>query len=146
MGTAADTARFVHMVINRGVALSGQRLLQDKTFDLLEKNRLKKSWGSGQACYLGNVGVFRDGGPEVGMGGAACTYWSVDRVDDVATVWFTQNNDFPELDADGVPPNADIWKMLHKAVARSPTKRKANRRARGTKKRRLSSPSAKGKK
>merc|ERR1712217_877192 len=82
----------------------------------------KKSWGQGGACYIGNVGVFREGSNDVGMGGASCTYWSVDRADDTATVWFSQNMDMPEFtDLKGVnPKKADLWILLHSAI----TKRK----------------------
>merc|ERR1712194_792133 len=31
------------------------------------------------------------------MGGAACTYWNIDRADETAAVWFTQNCDMPEF-------------------------------------------------
>lgn len=122
VSTVADTVRFVRMVMKRGLMENGQRLLQESTAALMERDRLKLSWGSGRACYLGNVGVFREG-EEFGMGGAACTYWSIDREDDVATVWFTQHVDMPEFDdLKGVDPaKADLWKLLHVAV-RSKTK------------------------
>jgi len=98
---------------------------------------MKKSWGQGMCCYLGNVGVFREGGNEFGMGGAACTYWSVDRAEDIATVWFTQHVDMPNFDEDlqGVDPNkADVWKLMHEA-AKKGVKRSASRGASATKRR-----------
>merc|ERR1719203_2611192 len=102
---------------------SGQRLLQGKTLATLEKNRNKKSWGQGEACYLCNIGAFREGGLELGMGGAACTYWSVDRKENIATIWFTQHIDMPDPTNDGPellggvdPARADLWTTLHKAA------------------------------
>merc|ERR1712107_90631 len=78
--------------------------------------------GSDRVCYLGNVGVFRGsdrrpGVDEYGMGGAACTYWNIDRKDDTATVWFTQHVEMPEFsDIPGVDEDrADLWKTLHQA-------------------------------
>jgi CubicO group peptidase (beta-lactamase class C family) len=141
VSTLADTARFVHMLAHRGVTLGGRRYLKKKTIDLLEGERLNKSWGIGQACYLGNIGDFSDGRREVCMGGLASTYWSVNRDDDVATVWFTQNLDFPDLDDKNVPPDADLWKVMHKACTSDDKKRKSVSGEASPSKRRRSSPS-----
>ena len=77
-------------------------------------------WGCPvQVNFLGNIGTYRHG-HEYGMGGAACnslgdvdspfgrwtcnepltglrsgTYWSIDREDETAAVWFTQHVDMP---------------------------------------------------
>jgi len=127
LSTVADTARFVQLLANKGLTPDGKRLIQEKTLAELEKNRLKEKWGSGKANYMGNVGVFREGGSEIGMGGAACTYWSLDRKEDFATVWFTQHVDMPDFTEDikGVnPKHADLWALLHNAYVQGQTKKK----------------------
>lgn len=136
VSTVADTVAFVQMLMNGGVTASGQRLLKEKTLGIMEKNRLKPKWGKGSACYLGNIGVFRDGGKEFGMGGAACTYWSVDREDGVACIWFTQHIDMPEFgDVEGVDAKrADLWQAVYDAVRSSAAKRAALQAARRGKK------------
>merc|ERR1712185_209045 len=104
--------------MNYGVMENGKRLLKKHTIQEMEKNRLEKKYnGTDRVCYLGNVGCFRDKTDEYGMGGAACTYWNVDRKDETTTVWFTQHVDMPEFaDLEGVDPDkADLWKLLHEA-------------------------------
>jgi len=126
VSTAADTARFVQLLANKGVTPDGKRLIQEKTLAELEKNRLKAKWGSGKANYMGNIGVFREGGSEIGMGGAACTYWSMDRKEDFGTVWFTQHVDMPDFSEDlkGVnPKHADLWALLHNAYVQGKAKK-----------------------
>jgi len=59
------------------------------------------------------------------MGGAACTYWSLDRKEDVATIWFAQNVDFPDFGerhrfGSVDPDHADLWKLLHNAAKKGP--------------------------
>jgi len=124
VSTVADTARWVKMLLNYGVMENGKRLLKKSTVEALEVNRLEKKYnGTDKVCYLGNVGCFRDGSDEYGMGGAACTYWNVDRKDGTAAVWFTQHVEMPEFsDLKGVDPDkADLWKLLHDAK-RAPMK------------------------
>merc|ERR1712232_907539 len=116
VSTVADTARFVRMLLRNGVMDSGKRLLKKSTVAAMEKNRLKKNDAGDRVCFLGNIGTFREGGDDVGMGGAACTYWNIDRKDETGTVWFTQHIDMPDT-----LPQADLWRVLHKAV-RSRTK------------------------
>lgn len=121
VSTVADHVLFVWMLYNRGLAANGRRLLKTSTVKLMERNQLKKAFNpTDRVCYLGNIGVFRDGADEVGMGGAACTYWNIDREDDAATVWFTQSMAMPDFgDKKGMrgvsPKNADLWALLHKA-------------------------------
>jgi CubicO group peptidase (beta-lactamase class C family) len=118
VSNVSDTVKFVQMLINKGMLENGERLLSEKSIKMCEVNRNKKSWGQGGAAYIGNVGVFREGSNDVGMGGASCTYWSIDRKDDTATVWFSQNMDMPEFaDLKGVnPKKADLWILLHSAI------------------------------
>lgn len=111
VSTAEDTARFVRMLLNDGIVDNGQRLLKKSTIAAMEKNRLKKNADGDRVCFLGNIGTFREGGDDVGMGGAACTYWNIDRKDKTGTVWFTQHIDMPDTEPDG-----DLWGALHKAV------------------------------
>merc|ERR1712232_243311 len=101
------------MVAKKGLTWGGQRFLKASTIAAMEKNRCKD-----RVCYLGNIGVFRDGSDEYGMGGAACTYWNIDRKDDTFTVWFTQHLDMPEFtDIKAVDPKkADMWALLHSAI------------------------------
>lgn len=152
VSTVEDTVKFVQFLASKGLAPCGRRLLSERTLVIMEKNRLKKSWGQGSACYIGNVGVFRDGGKEFGMGGAACTYWSVDRADGVATVWFAQNVDMKDAaDMQGIRTDrADMWKAMYEAVRTGKKKlakpekgkRKAGGRSSGSTKRARSTKSA----
>mmetsp|Transcript_74944 Transcript_74944/g.219553 ORF Transcript_74944/g.219553 Transcript_74944/m.219553 type:complete len:474 (+) Transcript_74944:45-1466(+) len=126
ISTVRDTCRFVSMLYNYGKMENGQQLLKKSTVVAMEKNRLiERTSGSDRVCYLGNIGTFRDGSDEYGMGGAACTYWNIDREDDTAAVWFTQNVDMPEYtDLKGVDPTkADMWAVMHDAVVKG-SKRK----------------------
>lgn len=134
VSTAGDTAKFVKMLLSHGLTASGERLLKKETLAEMEKNRLKKKWGCGGASYIGNNGVFRDGGKEVGMGGAACTYWSVDREEGVATVWFTQHLDMPmpEDMKDVDPKKADLWALMHEAIDKVPIKGAVGKRKQGS--------------
>eukprot|EP00439_Symbiodinium_sp_Y106_P053143 s1271_g7.t1 len=91
VSTVADTARFVRMLMRKGKLDDGQRFLSSSSVTALEKNRMKE--GVDPVNYLGNIGTYRKNGTEYGMGGAACTYWSIDRADDTATLWFTQHVD-----------------------------------------------------
>merc|ERR1740121_479931 len=137
VSSVADTVAFVQMLMNKGVTASGQRLLKERSLELMERNRLKASWDKGSACYIGNIGVFRDGGKEFGMGGAACTYWSMDRADDVACIWFTQHVDMPEFgDIEGVnTKRADLWQAMYDAVRTKAAKAAKKRAGAAAKKR-----------
>lgn len=118
LSTVNDTLSFVQMLVQKGLTPGGQRMLKEKSVVEMEKNRCKKAWGQGKTCYIGNIAVFREGGTEYGMGGAACTYWSVDRAEDVAAVWFTQHcdmPDYPELTGVDVK-RADLWAAMYDAV------------------------------
>lgn len=119
VSTVTDMAQFVQMLLRRGRVVGGERFLSRKAVAELEKNRARASWGVGKICYLGNIGSFR-GGSELGMGGAARAYWSLDRKEDIATVWFTSNLDLPDWDGEmrGVDSSkADLWQLLHDAGA-----------------------------
>ncbi|CAE7536298.1 unnamed protein product, partial [Symbiodinium necroappetens] len=98
----------VRMLMRKGKLDDGQRFLSSSSVTALEKNRMKE--GVDPVNYLGNIGTYRKNGTEYGMGGAACTmaqtlallqaartYWSIDRADDTATLWFTQHVDMPEV-------------------------------------------------
>lgn len=144
VSTVADTAKFTKMLYNYGVMENGKRLLKKATVKAMEVNRLDKKYnGEDRVCYLGNVGTFREGSNEFGMGGAACTYWNICREDDTATVWFTQHVDMPEFeDLKGVDKDkADLWKTLHEAIKKGKrtAKAKANKRVQARK----SSPTTK---
>lgn len=130
LSTVRDTVRFTSMLFKYGEMENGQRLLKRSTVVAMEKNRLNaRTCGDDKVCYLGNIGQYREGGDEYGMGGAACTYWNIDRGDETATVWFTQNYsmpDFPDMKRVGVDPKkADMWGVLHKAIVAG-SKRKQN--------------------
>merc|ERR1712032_65081 len=142
ISTVEDTVAFVKMLYNYGRMESGKRMLKKRTVIAMEKNRLRESTsGSDKVCYLGNIGTFREGAHEYGMGGAACTYWNIDRGDETAAVWFTQNCDMPEYaDLKGVDPKkADLWNVTHEAVVQgSKRKRSAARNPKGKKRARTS--------
>ncbi|CAK0805436.1 unnamed protein product [Prorocentrum cordatum] len=120
LSTVRDTVAFVKMLYNYGKLENGCRLLKKSTVMAMEKNRLSaKTSGDDRVCYLGNIGTYREGSSEYGMGGAACTYWNIDRADETAAVWFTQNCDMPEFDEFTDPKKADMWAVMHQAPSRS---------------------------
>jgi len=145
LSTVRDTAKFLVMLLNYGVTENGVRLLRESSVKAMERNRLTKAvGGTNRVCYLGNIGAFRQGGNEFGMGGAACTYWSIDRAEDVATVWFAQHVDLPDVsEVEGVDPaKADLWALLHTLVSAKPSsqkKRKAPASSASSKRARTSS-------
>merc|ERR1712217_152662 len=101
---------------------------------VFEKNR-KLQRNKGNDCdervnYIGNIGCYREKKNEYGHGGAAATYWNIDRKDETVAVWFTQNLDLPDM-----IENGDLWKVLHGAI-----KKPVANKARG--KRRLQSTSS----
>merc|ERR1712091_577043 len=92
----------------------------------MEVNRLRPGCPDGKVCYLGNISVYRSRAPrEYGMGGAACTYWNIDRQDGTSTVWFTQHMDMPDYaDIEGVnAKHCDLWALLHKAIKKGSARR-----------------------
>lgn len=134
VGSVADTAKFVRMLASGGLTESGHRLLQKSTIAVMERNRIKPD--QDPVNFLGNIGVFKKGGTEYGMGGAGCTYWSIDREDDVHVVWFTQHIDMPDFtELKGIDPKkADLWGMMHKAVIKGRKLKKGASKASKSKK------------
>eukprot|EP00928_Gymnodinium_smaydae_P075509 TRINITY_DN58537_c0_g1_i1.p1 TRINITY_DN58537_c0_g1~~TRINITY_DN58537_c0_g1_i1.p1 ORF type:complete len:513 (+),score=50.03 TRINITY_DN58537_c0_g1_i1:132-1670(+) len=119
VSTVADTCRFVRMLVRRGVTWNGQRLLTEETVTAMETNRKDSGLvGEERQCLLGALAGFS--GEEFGWGGAACTYWSVDRKEDNAIVWFTQHIDMQEWEDQVVvnKEHADIWTVLCKGTRR----------------------------
>jgi len=137
ISTVNDCARFFGMLACGG-ALSNVRILQEATVksfcmsDLLPKvitsGRQQRSNGVPFGwTALGEIGVplsARDPKPdtkdsfevgEVGGGGAACTYWSINPCRDLAIVWFTQCMDNDPY----VKEEENIYVAVRKAVPRS---------------------------
>eukprot|EP00930_Biecheleria_cincta_P102090 TRINITY_DN9376_c0_g1_i2.p1 TRINITY_DN9376_c0_g1~~TRINITY_DN9376_c0_g1_i2.p1 ORF type:complete len:444 (+),score=65.32 TRINITY_DN9376_c0_g1_i2:58-1389(+) len=107
VSTIADTVRFLRMMLNYGLGDNGVRILQAKTVRLTEKKYI-----------TGDGGL---SGFEIGHGGAACTYWTIDRKTDYAIVWFTQHTDLQEwADQTTVDPKkADLWNVMFEATRAS---------------------------
>ena len=107
LSTAADYARFLQMMLNKGT-LNGNRILAPSTVDLMTVSHLgeiKYSWGSGigfglgfSVCEdLGDRGVPGSVG-EYGWGGAyGSSYW-VDPKEDLVVVYFKQLTPTNNLD------------------------------------------------
>jgi CubicO group peptidase (beta-lactamase class C family) len=97
LSTARDYARFLQMTLNGGV-LDGQRVLSEKSIDLMTANHLREiTFNPGEGFGLG-FSVLEDLGDrgemgsvgEYGWGGAYhSTYW-VDPAEDLVVVYFTQ--------------------------------------------------------
>jgi CubicO group peptidase (beta-lactamase class C family) len=97
LSTARDYARFLQMTLNGGV-LDGQRVLSEKSIDLMTANHLRDiPFNPGEGFSLG-FSVLEDLGDrgemgsvgEYGWGGAYhSTYW-VDPAEDLVVVYFTQ--------------------------------------------------------
>merc|ERR1712207_7980 len=105
---------------------NGKRLLKESTVQQMELDRLdlnanKRQLGGGYLAgglaYMGDIGYFREGSRDIGMGGAANTFWHIDRRDRIATIWFSQHLDFPDFpDIKSVDVNkAHLWNLLHDA-------------------------------
>lgn len=137
VSTVADTAKFVLMLMRKGQLPTGQRFLKASSITQMERNRIKEG---DKVNFLGNIGTYRSG-TEYGMGGAACTYWSIDREDDTAAVWFTQHVDMPEVpEMKGIHhKKADLWAMLHQAVKSTRLQKRMSNGALGPKKKTKSS-------
>jgi len=129
VSTVSDFAKMLKMMFSYGLMDNGKRLVQESTVRTFEINRLdNKSNGVGTdawdyqangVCYIGNIGTFREGHSEVGMGGAANTFWNIDREIGTASVWFAQHLDFPEftdLKSPHNPKKANLWDVLHDAI------------------------------
>lgn len=117
VSTVADTVRFVRMLIRNGLGWNGRRILKEETLAIMEKDQLDPAFGQQERqCLFGVLGGFS--GEEFGWGGAACTYWSLDRKEDYAIVWFAQYVDMPEWEEQKKvdPAKADIWSVLNKAM------------------------------
>lgn len=117
ISTVADTSRFVRMLIRRGVGWNGHRVLKEETLAMMEEQQLDPALAKEERqCLFGQLGGFS--GEEFGWGGAACTYWSLDRKSGNAIVWFTQHLDMPEWEDQDIvdASKADIWTVLHQGV------------------------------
>jgi CubicO group peptidase (beta-lactamase class C family) len=117
VSTVADTSRFVRMLVRRGVGWNGHRVLKEETLAMMEEQQLDPALAKEEKqCMFGALGGFS--GEEFGWGGAACTYWSLDRKAENAIVWFTQHLDMPEWEDQKIvaAAKADIWTVLHKGV------------------------------
>lgn len=118
LSTVADTFRFVRMLDMRGIT-NGIRLLQEETIQAMERPRTDSGLANEERqCLLGALAGFS--GKEFGWGGAACTYWSVDRKEGNAIVWFTQHLDMPEWEDQDIvnKEEADIWTVLKNGARR----------------------------
>jgi CubicO group peptidase (beta-lactamase class C family) len=104
VSTVADTVRFLRMLIGHGVGENGVRILKRKTLALTERHFI-----------TGDGGL---SGKEIGHGGAATTYWTLDRKMGYAIVWFTQNVDMVEWTDQKVvdPAKADLWRVMFDAT------------------------------
>jgi len=120
VSTVADTYSFVRMLARRGIASSGQRLLKEETVTAMEEDR-KDSGLAGEVRQNLLGGFQGPSGEDFGTGGAACTYWSVDRKEDTAIVWFTQHVDMQEWADQGAlkKEEADLWAVLYNATRNS---------------------------
>lgn len=134
VSTVADFAKMVKMLFNFGLADNGRRILLEDTVQAMEVDKLDRSaqkkwdYSASGICFMGNIGSFCEGSGEIGMGGAANTYWNIDREAGTASVWFAQHLDFPEFyDLKSVnPKHADLWNLLRNA--RLPESMSSNRK------------------
>mmetsp|Transcript_64852 Transcript_64852/g.140194 ORF Transcript_64852/g.140194 Transcript_64852/m.140194 type:complete len:185 (+) Transcript_64852:1-555(+) len=152
VSTLADQARFVAMLLGRG-RLGRRRILKEATVerycleDLLTQAVPRRQFQGGKYFgwnALGEIGLRRTGretrGPddfeegEVGMGGAACVYWSLSPARDMAVLWATQNVDNECWEN----PAENLWVAARAAVPRRPppaSKARSSRNRVGTTKR-----------
>jgi len=137
VSTLRDQARFVVMLANGGV-FEGRRYLRQETVqkycmeDLLVLPHVvgerQKAGGKPYGwSALGEVGVeFAKRDPErtaadfeeteVGMGGAATTYWSINPSRELVSLWFSQQIDNESWEKD----DEDYWAMARKMVPKKP--------------------------
>jgi len=124
VSTASDIGKMVKMLFNYGLADNGNRVLQESTVKTMEIDRKNADDDADHGVsFIGLVGSFVTGSGDIGMGGAANTYWNIDREAGTATVWFSQHIDFwqPHEDPDSYADTdldvkaADLWGMLGRA-------------------------------
>jgi len=117
----SDTLRFVRMLLRHGVSDGGGRLLQKATLDFTFKHYI-----------TGDGGL---SGKEVGHGGAACTYWTLDPKTDYAIVWFAQHVDMPEWEDQKAvdAKKADLWNVMFEATRADRAKGKKRKRSEAAK-------------
>lgn len=107
VSTAVDYFRFQQMVLNGG-ELDGVRLLGRKTVELMASNHIGDLpvWLSGPGFGFGlGYSVLKDVGEagvlgsvgQIGWGGALCTYFWVDPVEDVIGIMMTQVRPYTHL-------------------------------------------------
>jgi len=125
VSTVADTVKFLQMLRRGGTAWNGSRVITRKSIDVLESEQRDPAFASEARQNLFGC-LEGPSGHEFGWGGAACTYWSFDRVEDNAIVWFTQYVDLPEWEDQDVvhPKKADIWDAVHKGAQPSKPQKK----------------------
>lgn len=100
VSTADDTVAYVRMLLARGRTPSGRRLLKQSTLRSMEKNLLVGKWkpppgDQSRWCILGDMIKYR-GSLYYQQGGAAGTYWVVDKKKGVGAIIFMQQCDGKE--------------------------------------------------
>jgi len=136
VSTLRDFSRFALMLANGGT-YQGRRYLSEATVqrycmeDVLTQPSVVgrkqrdngKSFGWNAIGELGIKLTKRDAWTqddfeetEVGMGGAACTYWSINPSRGLVTLWFTQSIDNDTW----VKEDENYWAMARKAVPKKP--------------------------
>mmetsp|Transcript_72304 Transcript_72304/g.212198 ORF Transcript_72304/g.212198 Transcript_72304/m.212198 type:complete len:515 (+) Transcript_72304:69-1613(+) len=136
VSTARDTEAFVRMLLRRGLAPDGTRLVSSSTLARMEKNQLVGEWrppsssenAGSRWCMLGDM--IRDSvSVYYQQGGAAGNYWLLDRRRDLAIIFFSQQvdgEDWNELGFD--ESKADISQAM-KTILDSPKTLPALRRS-----------------
>jgi len=120
VSTTRDTEAFVQMLLSGGHCPDGSVLIRRKLLATLEVNKLtgplKPKDGSCRWCILGDM-IKHGDSLHYQMGGAAGTYWLVDRKRDLGIVFFTQQVDGEDWDKFGFKDaQADIDQVMRTII------------------------------
>jgi CubicO group peptidase (beta-lactamase class C family) len=117
LSTAGDYARFLQMLLNRGV-LEGTRILSPKTVDLMTQNHIGDLGGDGVGFGLGfsvveDVGARGTPGSEgeFGWGGAYHSVYWVDPLEELLVVYMTQ-----VIPAPGLGDHGKLRALVYQAI------------------------------
>jgi CubicO group peptidase (beta-lactamase class C family) len=120
LSTAIDYAKFLQMMLNKGV-YNGQRILSRKSVELMTVSHLDEAvfpWSRGTGFGLG-FSVLEDLGKrgsigsegEYGWGGAYHSSYWVDPVEDLIVVYFTQ-----VIPIAGVDDHGKLRALVYQAI------------------------------
>lgn len=123
VSTVHDTEKFVQMLFSGGRTPHGDMLLKPSTLRHMEKNLLLGAWrpkpfprkGGARWCLLGDI-VHDQRSSCFQQGGAAGTYWQVDRKRGLGTIVFMQQVDGDDWEEYGLSTQKNELELVLKRI------------------------------